>query len=309
MLYRRLLSAFVLIGVALGLIGLDLGMPIRGQTGIWMIPLYYLFTLATSWEASQLLARKWPLSSGQLLVHCMLACTICLFPLWYSLALGSPYPEDCPIGRPGWVLLGLLAGVGSGGIHALVQLGRVRTEVATTDLERTSLAWFLSSFVLVYVVGCMSIWLLVRMTGDSVQGMLNLIAMLAITKFADTGAYFAGKAFGQRKLVPSISPGKTVEGLIGGLLLSVVIAYLFLRVIVPSLGGKSGTYIWGPALLGCLLTMVGLVGDLLESMVKRTVGAKDSGGLLPGLGGVWDVTDSLLPTAIIGYLGVIAKLT
>ena len=91
--------------------------------------------------------------------------------------------------------------------------------------------------------------------------------------------------------------------------MSVAVAYLFLRWIVPSLGGQPGTYIWGPALLGCLLTMVGLVGDLLESMVKRTVGAKDSGGLLPGLGGVWDVTDSLLPTAIIGYLGVIAKLT
>ena len=309
MLYRRLLSAFVLIGVALGLIGLDLWMPIRGQIGIWMIPLYYLFTLATIWEASQLLARKWPVSSGQLLVHCILACTICLFPLWYSLTMSAPYPADCPIGRPGWVLLGLLAGVGSGGLQALVHLAHVRTEDSKSELERTSLAWFLSSFVLVYVMGCMSIWLLVRMTGDSVQGMLNLIAMLAITKFADTGAYFAGKAFGRRKLVPSISPGKTVEGLIGGLLMSVAIAYLFLRLIVPSLGGQPGTYLWGPALLGCLLTMVGLVGDLLESMVKRTVGAKDSGGLLPGLGGVWDVTDSLLPTAIIGYLGVIAKLT
>ncbi len=309
MFYRRLLSAFVLIGVALGLIGLDLWMPIRGQAGVWLIPLYYFFTLATSWEASQLLARNWPISSGQLLVHCVLACTVCLFPLWYSLALSVPYPTDCPVGRPGWVLLGLFAGVGSGGVQALVHLARVRTEETKSDLERTSLAWFLSSFVLVYVVGCMSIWWLVRMTGDSVQGMLNLIAMLAITKFADTGAYFAGKAFGRRKLVPSISPGKTVEGLIGGLLMSVAIAYLFLRWIVPSLGGQPGTYIWGPALVGCLLTMVGLVGDLLESMVKRTVGVKDSGGLLPGLGGVWDVTDSLLPTAIIGYLGVIAKLT
>lgn len=309
MLYRRLLSATVLIGVVLGLIGLDLWMPVAGQSGIWMIPLYYCFTLATCWEASQLLARKWPVAPAQLLVHCFVACSVCLFPLWYSLVVREPYPENCPIGRIGWVLLGLLSGVGTSGIQSLILLGRTNAESVSPTLERTSLAWFLSCFVIVYVVGCMSIWLLVRMTGSSVGGMLNLIALFAIIKFADTGAYFSGKAFGKRKLVPVISPGKTIEGLVGGLLVSVVVSYVFLRGLLPWLGGQSGDSLWGPALLGCLLTTVGLVGDLLESMIKRAVGAKDSGTLLPGLGGVWDVTDSLLPTAIIGYLGVIAKLT
>jgi len=133
--------------------------------------------------------------------------------------------------------------------------------------------------------------------------------MLAIVKFADAGAYFAGKSFGRHKLIPAISPGKTVEGLIGGMLMSIIVAYTFLRLILPGLGVPSGATWWGPALLGCLLTLVGLVGDLLESMIKRTVGTKDSGALLPGLGGVWDVTDSLLPSAIVGYLGIIAKLT
>ncbi len=147
------------------------------------------------------------------------------------------------------------------------------------------------------------------MQGSSLDGMLHLIALLAIIKFADAGAYFAGKSLGRHKLVPSISPGKTVEGLLGGVLLSIVISYFFMRVLLPWCGVPCGPHIWGPALLGALLTLVGLVGDLLESMVKRTVGAKDSGALLPGLGGVWDVTDSLLPTAIVGYLGIIAKLT
>ena len=147
------------------------------------------------------------------------------------------------------------------------------------------------------------------MQGSSLSGMLHLIALIAIIKFADAGAYFAGKSFGRHKLIPSISPGKTIEGLVGGMLLSVAVAYFFLRVLLPWCGVPGGATLWGPALLGCLLTMVGLVGDLLESMVKRTVVAKDSGALLPGLGGVWDVTDSLLPTAIVGYLGIIAKLT
>ena len=295
------------------MIGLDLWYPIANQPGVWMIPLYLFMTLGTAAEASQLLAKRWPVDVCSVLVHCCIASAIMLFPIWYSVALSKTYPIDCPVGRAGWVLIGLLIGIGTSGLQAMWRFSKMSLSLDSkqiaTETERTTLSWLLSSFVIAYVVGCLSFWFLLRMQGTSLSGMLHLIALLAIIKFADAGAYFAGKSFGRHKLIPSISPGKTIEGLIGGMLLSVAVAYFFLRVLLPWCGVPGGTLIWGPALLGCLLTMVGLVGDLLESMVKRTVGAKDSGALLPGLGGVWDVTDSLLPTAIVGYLGIIAKLT
>ena len=313
MLHRRLLSAFVLISVSLFLIGLDLWFPVAGQLGVWMIPLYLFMTLGTAAEVSQLLAKRWPVDVRSVLVHCCIASAVLLFPIWYSIVLNKTYPIDCPVGRTGWVLIGLLTGIGSSGLQAMWEYSQTPLVSTPSEFasqtERTTLAWMLSSFVIAYVVGCLSFWFLVRMHGSSLDGMLHLIALLAIIKFADAGAYFSGKSFGRRKLIPSISPGKTIEGLIGGMLLSIGVAYFFLRVLLPWCGVQSGGFIWGPALLGCLLTLVGLVGDLSELMVKRTVGAKDSGALLPGLGGVWDVTDSLLPTAIVGYLGIIAKLT
>ncbi len=313
MLHRRLLSAFILIASSLFLIGLDLWFPIAGQAGVWMIPLYVFMTLGTATELSQLLAKRWSIRVRSVLVHCSLASTVILFPVWYSVVMNRAYPVDCPVGRAGWLLIGVMTGVGASGLEAMWRFSQMSKTLEpnenATESERTTLEWMLSSFVITYVVGCLSFWFLVRMQGSSFDGMLHLIALLAIIKFADAGAYFAGKSFGRHKLIPSISPGKTIEGLIGGMLLSIVIAYFFLRVLLPWCGVPGGGFVWGPALLGCLLTLIGLVGDLLESMVKRTVGAKDSGALLPGLGGVWDVTDSLLPSAIVGYLGIIAKLT
>jgi phosphatidate cytidylyltransferase len=136
--------------------------------------------------------------------------------------------------------------------------------------------------------------------------MANLIGVVWVTKMADAGAYFSGKRFGRTKLSPVVSPGKTVEGLIGGFGASLVAAYLAYKMIFPALGIAGGATLWGPALMAGLFTAGGLVGDLTESMVKRTVGAKDSGGQLPGLGGVWDVTDSLLPATVLGYLAILA---
>ena len=278
-----------------------------------MIPLYLFMTLGTAAEASQLLAKRWPVDVRSVLFHCCIASAVMLFPIWYTVVMNKTYPIGCPVGRAGWVLIGLLSGVGSSGLQAMWNFRKIPHSLSATEFaietERTTLRWLLSSFVITYVVGCLSFWFLIRMQGSSVSGLLHLIALLAIIKFADAGAYFAGKTYGRHKLIPSISPGKTIEGLIGGMFASIAIAYFFLRVLLPICGVPVGEFIWGPAFLGCLLTIVGLVGDLLESMVKRTVGAKDSGALLPGLGGVWDVTDSLLPTAIIGYVGIIAKLT
>jgi phosphatidate cytidylyltransferase len=314
-LSRRLLSAAILIAVSLGLIYLDLKDDVRGQAGLWTVPLLIFFSLGTVWEFSTLLKLKWPIQPGMVTWHALISVAVALFPLWYSLMTHEDYPADCAVGRLGWIWIGVMAGVGLGGAHALSVFGRCSVsssvdaseEEKKRDHERTTLGWLLSSVVICYVVGGLSLWHVIRMRGQE-SGLYELIALVAVTKFADTGAYFSGKLFGRTKLAPAISPGKTVEGLIGGLVFSIVVAYVAFRVVLPRLGVAAGPYIWGPALLGTMLTVIGLIGDLLESMVKRSVGAKDSGNSLPGLGGVWDVTDSLIPASIVGYLGLIARL-
>lgn len=282
-----------------------------GQPGIWMVPLFLAFTLGTVWEMSCLFARKWHVEPKHVLLYATVACVIALFPSIYSAVMQKPYPIDCPVGRFGWISIAIFVAVMCSGLEAILKFpsSSVEEEQRMIAMERTTLRWLLSIAIVSYVVGCMSVWFLIRMHGDSQRGMANLIALLATTKFADAGAYFVGKTIGRTKLAPSISPGKTWEGFGGGLVTSIAVAYLTFRVVLPSIGITSGEFWWGPMVLASLVTVVGLIGDLLESMVKRAVGSKDSGTMLPGLGGVWDVTDSLLPAAIVGYLGIVAQLT
>ncbi|MDF0645934.1 MAG: phosphatidate cytidylyltransferase [Nitrospira sp.] len=115
--------------------------------------------------------------------------------------------------------------------------------------------------------------------------------LLLVTWAGDTGAYYAGTIWGQHRLAPRISPKKSVEGLVGGLLAAVTAAYLARWWFLPMLSMIDC------AVLALLLTAAGLGGDLAESAMKRSVGAKDSGGVLPGHGGMLDRLDSLLFTA------------
>lgn len=126
----------------------------------------------------------------------------------------------------------------------------------------------------------------VRLHGLSTYGPRLLLFALAITWAADTVAYFVGRSFGKRPLAPHISPKKTWEGSIGGLLGSLLIAYAFhfwLTIPLP--------HLLVMALLG---NIAGQMGDLLESAYKRSAGVKDSGGLLPGHGGILDRIDALI---------------
>ncbi|WP_371322714.1 phosphatidate cytidylyltransferase [Dechloromonas sp. ZY10] len=118
-----------------------------------------------------------------------------------------------------------------------------------------------------------------------------LLAVLAVVWMADIAAYFSGRAFGRRKLAPNISPGKTWEGAFGAVL--GVLAYGFA---VPALAGVEllPAWLWAPLLL--LTTVVSIIGDLFESMLKRQAGIKDSSNILPGHGGVLDRVDSLTST-------------
>jgi phosphatidate cytidylyltransferase len=116
-----------------------------------------------------------------------------------------------------------------------------------------------------------------------------LAAVILVTKSCDIGAYFTGRAIGKTKLVPWLSPGKTWEGLAGGVALAALVALLTL-----SWDAMAGLH-WAYALLvGVVLAVVGQGGDLLASMLKRDAAVKDSGASVPGFGGVLDVIDSPL---------------
>ena len=140
-----------------------------------------------------------------------------------------------------------------------------------------------------------------------VIGINFLLSILALVWVADIGAYFAGRAFGGRvcrqKLAPGISPGKSWEGVWGGMLGVIVLALLWRWIDkswslpVPSFFSQIGQGGLGLLLIAVIfMAAMSVVGDLFESLVKRSAGVKDSSGLLPGHGGVLDRIDALLPT-------------
>ena len=118
---------------------------------------------------------------------------------------------------------------------------------------------------------------------------------------SDAGAYFVGKRLGRRKMAPGLSPGKTVEGLVGGVVSAIATAGLFF-LLAERLGGivvQSWVAVFG---YGLTLSLVGVFGDLCESLFKRDMNTKDSSGWLPGLGGIMDTADSILFTAPVAFL-------
>ena len=132
-----------------------------------------------------------------------------------------------------------------------------------------------------------------------VEGRYFLLYFVLITKFSDTGAYAVGSLVGRHKLIPRISPGKTWEGFAGAIALSTAASLVFVHFFGDRMAGMN----WFHAVvLGVLLSVTAVIGDLIESLFKREAGVKDSGKCFPGIGGVLDLLDSLLFNAPIMYL-------
>ena len=148
-------------------------------------------------------------------------------------------------------------------------------------------AWTVAGVL--YVGWMLSYWLDLRILND--EGSWVYLAML--TTFAnDTGAFFIGRKWGKHKLAPAISPGKTWEGAIGGLASAILGAIAISK--IPILFSSSPPKCWRVILLGCLVSLFAQLGDLVESSLKRNMGVKESGRLLPGHGGILDRFDSLI---------------
>jgi phosphatidate cytidylyltransferase len=301
MFHLRLISAVVLISLLVAVVWLDYWYPLWGVAGLWMWPLGLYASVATASELTKLAqSGGHALERVPILVAVGAAYLIASVPLFWGFS-GEPYPSDCPVGIVGWPALAIPIL-----LFALSAYQMMHYNADGKALERISLA----GFILLYVGGCSSFWIIMRTQSPSQWSLLTLVGIIAATKLADIGAYISGKMTGRNKLCPKISPGKTWEGLIGGFLFSALGSWIifcqFIPWMLPTKPLTLGPF--GPILFALLLTCTGLVGDLTESLIKRDVGSKDSGRLLPGMGGVWDVTDSLLPAAVIGFLGVVAGL-
>jgi phosphatidate cytidylyltransferase len=157
-------------------------------------------------------------------------------------------------------------------------------------------AWSIGGFLYCLAPALTLLWIRDRSGSD---GLSLLLWVFLVTWATDIGAYFAGRRFGKRKLAPSISPNKTIEGLLGG----IAAAALF-----------GGTWVWANQLNPVLLVLAPLfaiaaqAGDLFESRMKRMAGVKDSGDWLPGHGGLLDRLDGLVPVAVLTFAAQLAGL-
>jgi phosphatidate cytidylyltransferase len=124
-------------------------------------------------------------------------------------------------------------------------------------------------------------------------GRVMVLYLIVVVKFSDIGAYTAGRLFGRNKMIPRLSPNKTWEGFAGGMLLSVAASVGF-SVVLGGCLGKVPLPLGHSVVLGLLLGGTGVVGDLFESLLKRASSTKDSSAVVPGMGGLLDVLDSLL---------------
>ena len=147
-------------------------------------------------------------------------------------------------------------------------------------------------FGLAYVGWFLSYLILMRGFED---GGMAIFFLFLVTWAGDTGAYYVGRAIGRYKLSPVVSPNKTIEGAVGGILTSVLIAFLARAWFFPALNLRECL------ILGLLFGIMGQLGDLVESMLKRSAGVKDSGTIIPAHGGLLDRVDSLIFTTPLFY--------
>jgi phosphatidate cytidylyltransferase len=144
-----------------------------------------------------------------------------------------------------------------------------------------------------------------RMALPGPIGAWVVLIWILIVKFTDVGAYFTGMAVGRRPLIPEISPKKTIEGSLGGLVLGIlmgVIGWIALPGIRPVFEWGPLPSFWGLLISAVSLSVLGQFGDLVESLLKRSAAAKDSGSAIPTFGGILDVVDSLILTAPVAWM-------
>lgn len=282
MLRKRLIASFFMITPVLIVFWLDVSQNF-GRPGIWSIPIIVLASIVV---ANELITMTSVRTEGATPWAAYLGTLLC--------SLATVAPELL-----GWHDRWLASCIAIGASLAMA----FGNELFCYSEERTSTKHIaLTMFVVLYAGWCVSFLTATRLELGNYKGALALFSIIFIIKMSDAGAYFAGKNLGKNKLAPVLSPGKTVEGLLGGIAAAMLAAWIVFAFIMPS-AVPSAVVRW-PAVIGYATTicLVGVAGDLCESLIKRDMRCKDSSGWLPGLGGIMDTADSVLLAAPVAYL-------
>jgi phosphatidate cytidylyltransferase len=323
MLKDRLRTSAILISIVVVLVYLDAHSNPNAK-GLWLLPLLLFFALGTASDMTNLLAASGRAVSRRatLIATGMISMSACMPLLWPLME--AAYPPACPVGKLGWIVIASIAAVFVILLDQMADYGKeeavTNAEQEDTESKQESKIGFTiertcgAAFVSLYVGLPMALLVAMRSLGTGNWGLAALLTTIAVTKSTDAGAYFSGKALGKNKLIPRLSPGKTREGAIGGIVTATIVAFICLQWLFPQIAGEAcgpaatpsipgiDSPLWGALLLGPVLAITGMIGDLAESLIKRDSGAKDSGSWLPGLGGVWDVTDSLIAAVMPAFL-------
>lgn len=267
---RRIGIGLLLIGALVALYLLDdkvIGRPVASRVALWLL------ALAGLYEALALGARRVECNPG-LFLYGAVAVVAVVTPY---VALAAPVPAS----------LLALAAVMTGGIR-LLGMAPLRSAAAAFPEA------LLLACAVLYTAGLLSFLDRILLTG----GVGTAFAVVAVSKASDVGGYFAGSLLGRKRIAPAVSPKKTWEGTIIGVLASAGVAALLTDHLV-------GPPRWA-ALIGFLIGLASFLGDLIESGFKRWAGAKDSAALLPEFGGALDLLDGILvaaPVAVICLYG------
>ncbi len=266
MLRQRIITAILLLAVLLPALFYSDTRPFTA--------LSLLLVMTGGWEWARLNGCR---SGVSLSLGFLLGLAMALFWFWGGLDRSW---------RMGWIVVGLL--------WVVLAIGMLSRGVAGWSAWPVPFRLWIGLFLI-----CCA-WLALVQARQ--MGLVFLLSVLLLVWMADVAAYFGGKSFGRRKLAPSISPAKSWEGAISGLIGVCVLAACWLWADAGGLGNQASLYarLWQlGSLLGVaslfFLVAMSVVGDLLESLVKRSAGVKDSSQLLPGHGGVLDRVDALLP--------------
>lgn len=284
MLGKRLIASFLLICPVLAFFWLDANRNF-GHPGIWAIPVIFLFSLTIAGELQVMLCER---TAGAIPWVSYLGTFLC--------QLAVVLPELTTIATTERWSLSMAAMV-------ITMLSAFAHELRYFSEQRQSTTRVALTLFVVAYSGCLLSFLAaLRLDLPNYKGAVALFSVLFIIKLSDTGAYFTGKQFGKHKLAPILSPGKTIEGGIGGMLAALLASVIVFGLIMPRVTGDA-TSSWLAAVgYGLSIGLVGIAGDLSESLIKRDMGRKDSSDWLPGLGGIMDTADSVILAAPVAYL-------